>query len=100
VGGATLIGGPLREVMFYIWLDESEPVWRCEALSYWDGSLHEVDGKRYIVTGAEYEGCAEPDQEELSCGHVQPVKVERRGKGRKYYNRRRRCAQCALEVPA
>lgn len=96
---SILIGGPLREVVAYVWrgLVEGEDAWRCEALAFWDGSLQVIDGHCFIVTGPDYKNSTEPDDEVLTCGHRQPVKVGYRGKGRKYYNRRRRCAQCVME---
>lgn len=85
----------LKAVESYAWgTGESRIVLTRE--QYWPGcALVEIDGKRYIATAPDYQHWREPDTEVLACGHEQPVRV---GRGRKYYNRRRRCDACAVKT--
>jgi hypothetical protein len=97
-----LSGAPLRTVEAYIWriggsLDDIV----IPALDYWDGSIVEIEGKRYIIVPEPYNQYSEPDEERLACGHEQPLRIGRRCGGTgKIYNRRRRCIACALEQMA
>lgn len=97
---------PLCRVVRYIWLTPVEgrpelPADRAyfDAERWWPPipGTTMVDGVRCIVVGPEFEGCREPDLELLECGHEQPVRTSRRVKTatHQYYNRRRRCDQCA-----
>lgn len=94
-----LSGAPLRAITHYIWLPESSITgqpFKVPRDEYWDGQTQVIDGKRYIVINERHWcGWPQPDEERLECGHIQPVKAAR---GSKYYNRRRRCLQCALEA--
>jgi hypothetical protein len=68
------------------------------ALSYWDGSTVEIEGKRYILVPEPYCHWDQPDDERLACGHDQPVRTWGKRQPKKYYNRRRRCVACAMEA--
>jgi hypothetical protein len=65
-----------------------------DAEVWWPLSPGVVDG--HIVVADEYLECREPDLELLECGHEQPPRKQW-GKGRQYYNRRRRCDECLME---
>jgi hypothetical protein len=86
----------LQPVAFYVWRDGPEMV-KVPKADWWDGTIRK-DGKRsYIVVSPAYQEYREPDEEQLACLHFQPIKV---WGGRKYYNRRRLCKECALNRAA
>lgn len=91
--------GPLREVECYVWDWEEDgnpcfttvPAW-----DYWIGLTPKLNGNgTHIIVAEQYRDCREPDRERLVCGHIRPLPV---WGGTKYYNRRRRCKECALEA--
>jgi hypothetical protein len=99
----VISGAPLREVTHYIWRISTLTNARLEdlelpALTYWDGSVVVIDGKRYILVPEPYNTWQQPDDERLACGHEQPVRSWGKRQPKKWYSRRRRCIACALEA--
>ena len=91
------MSGPLRLITHYIWhFAGQRPVELARDL-YWNGATQEIDGKSYILTNPDFDHWPEPDQEQLSCGHRQDIRI---WNGHKRYNLKRRCRACAMEAIA
>jgi len=86
-------GRLLQEVVAYFWSAEQVEI---PALRYWDGTVKEVDGRKWIIVQPPYDECRCPDVEILSCGHERVIKGNRKVK---WFSRRRVCRLCALGLP-
>lgn len=94
----TLPGAPLKHVISYLWGNRTCTI-EVEAGHWWLGFALTPDPNsksKFIVIAPEWFDFVEPRFELLECGHYQPIKTWSRG--RKYYCKRRRCNQCAMEV--
>lgn len=91
--------GPLREVECYVWdwEEDGKPCFTTvPAWDYWIGLTPKDNGKgNWIVVGERFKDWPSPDRERLVCGHYRTMPV---WGGSKYFNRSRRCKECALEA--